>query len=90
MIQKQIFIPNHWSEVVAAYGGMRGRFEEAEREGYPIGRPAVSLNSEPRELSETEPPSMSIVKLVRSPYHILSRGIPGLASVEDVLNPQEH
>jgi hypothetical protein len=29
--------------------------EEAEEEGHPIGRPSVSTNLDPRDLSDTEP-----------------------------------
>jgi hypothetical protein len=68
--------------------------EEGEEVGDPIGRPEVSTNSYPWELSETEPPTRQ--HTVDGPrkacpiLHICSRGLPGLASlVEDVPSPPE-
>jgi hypothetical protein len=52
----QIFSPNHWTEVVNSYRGIRGRIEGIEGESCPIGRPAVSTNLGPWELPEDEPP----------------------------------
>jgi hypothetical protein len=88
--QKQVLTPDHWTEVRDLYAWIRGRIEEAEREIDPIGRPAVSTNPDPRELSDTEPPTRSIHRLVQGPWHICTRGLPGLASVgEDTLNHQK-
>ena len=36
-------------------GLIRERLEEAEEKGRPMGRPAVSTNLDPRDLSDTEP-----------------------------------
>jgi hypothetical protein len=36
---------------------MRGRIEEAEGDGNPIGRPAVSTNPDTWELPKSEPPA---------------------------------
>ena len=53
-----------------------------------IGTPAVLINSDPRELPETEPPTRSIHRLARGHWHKYSRGLSGEASVgEDMLNP---
>jgi hypothetical protein len=84
--QTQILKSNHWTEVRNPYGWIRGRIKGAVGEGNPIGRPAASTDPDSREFSDTEPPT----RLVRGPWHIYSRGLPGLVSVgEDVLNPQE-
>jgi hypothetical protein len=53
----QILRINHWTEVGDPYGRVRGRIEGAEGDGNPIGRPTVSTNLDPRELSETKPPT---------------------------------
>jgi hypothetical protein len=53
-----------WTEVGDLYGGIRERLEEAEGEGYPIGRPAVSTNPDPKELLETELPTRQHTKSV--------------------------
>jgi hypothetical protein len=87
--QKQIFAPNHWTEVADSYCWVRERIEEAEGESYPTGRPTVSTNLDPRELPETEAPTRSIQWLVWIPWHKCSRGLLGQASVGDVLNPWE-
>jgi hypothetical protein len=64
--------------------------KEAEVEGDPIGRPAVSTNLDPRDLSDTEPPTRQYTPADMRSQHIYSRGLPGLASVrEDALNPRE-
>ena len=56
---------------------IRGMIEEAERESNPIGRWTVSTNLDPRELTETEPPTRNIHELVKGPWHICSRGLSG-------------
>ena len=50
-------MPNQWTGAADACGCIREKLEEAEGEGYPIGRPAVSINLVPRGLSDTEPPN---------------------------------
>jgi hypothetical protein len=57
MQQMQIFTHNHWTEVRHSYGWIRERLEDAKEEDDPIGRPAVSTNLEPWDLSDTEPPT---------------------------------
>jgi hypothetical protein len=47
--------PYHWTEVRDPYGWIRGRIQEAEEEGNPTGRPAVSTNPDPWELSQAGP-----------------------------------
>jgi hypothetical protein len=50
--------PNQWTKAGDPCGGwIRERLEEAEENGDPIGRPAVSTNLDPRDLSDTEPPT---------------------------------
>ena len=67
---------------------MRRRIEEAKGNGDLIGRPAVSTNQDPWELSDTEPPTRQHIKAYLR--HIYNRGLPYLASVEeDVPNPSE-
>jgi hypothetical protein len=69
---------------------MRGKIEDAERENDPIGKPADSTSPDPRELPETELLTRRMPSPIRGPWHIYSRGLPGLALVgENVLNPQE-
>ena len=55
--------------------------EEAEEEGDPVGRSAVSTNLEPRDLSDTEPPNRHHTPAdMRPPHtHIYSGGLLGLA-----------
>jgi hypothetical protein len=68
------------------YGWIGGRIEEAQRERNPIGRSAVSTNSDPRELPVTETPTKSMHRSVQGPWHKYSRDLPGQASVgEDAL-----
>jgi hypothetical protein len=55
--QTQILTPNHWMEAGDPYSWIRGRIEEAEGERNPTGRPAVSTNLDPWELTETESPT---------------------------------
>jgi hypothetical protein len=38
------FAPNQWAE---AAGCIREKLEEAEEEGDPVGRPAISINPDP-------------------------------------------
>ena len=76
--QKQKLTLDHCTEVGDPYSWIRIRIEEAEKENKPI----VC-----RDLPETEPPTRSIQELVWGPWHICTRGLPGLASVgEDMLN----
>ena len=47
------------------------RLEEAEEEGDPIGRPAVSTNMDLQDLSDTEPPTRQHIPAdMRPPTHI--------------------
>jgi hypothetical protein len=66
--------------------------EEAEEEGDPIGRPAVSTNLGPQYLSNTGPLTRQHIPAdMRLPQHIYSRGLLGLDSVrKDAPNPQEN
>jgi hypothetical protein len=50
---------------------MKEKLEEAEEEGNPIGRPAVSANLDPRDCSDTEPPTRQHIPAdMRPPTHI--------------------
>jgi hypothetical protein len=46
-----MFIPNQGTEVSDPCGIIRGRLEEDEEEGNPVGGPAVSINLDPQDLS---------------------------------------
>jgi len=70
-------------------GWIRGKLEEAEEEGNPVGGPAVSIWIS--ETSQTlDHQAGSIHQLIWGPQHLCSRGLPGLGSVrENVPNPQD-
>jgi hypothetical protein len=53
----QILTANHRTELGDPYGRVRGRIEETEGDGNPIGRSRVSTNPDPSELPETKPPT---------------------------------
>ena len=75
-------------EVGEPYSWIKGRTEEAERESKAIRRSAFSTNPDPREFPETEPPTRIMNRLLWGPWHVHSWGLPSLASVGDVLNPE--
>ena len=50
----QIFTPNQWTETADPCSWIREKLEEAEEEGSPVGRPAVSTNLYPQDLSVTK------------------------------------
>ena len=71
----QILTANHWTEVGDPYGGIKGKTEGIEREGYLIGRPPVSTNLDSWELPETEPQTRQRTRAgSRSLTHIQQRG----------------
>jgi hypothetical protein len=47
----QIFAPNQCAEAADPCGWFRGKLEEAEEEGHPVGGLAVSINGPLRSLS---------------------------------------
>jgi hypothetical protein len=48
-----------------------GRLKEDEEKGDPVGGPAVSINLDPQELSNTEPPNSQHTPAdMRPPTHI--------------------
>jgi hypothetical protein len=53
--QMQILTTNQWSQVRAPCDWIRARVKEAEEEGNPIRRQAVSTNLDCCDLSDTEP-----------------------------------
>jgi hypothetical protein len=53
----QIFLPNQLTKAGDPCGWIREKLEEAEEEGGLIGRPTVSTNLDPWDLSYTEPPT---------------------------------
>ena len=68
----QIFIPNQWREAADPCGRLREKLKEAEEEeGDPVGGPSVSINLEPRYLSNTGPPTRQHTPAyMRPPTHI--------------------
>ena len=74
-------------------GWIKERLEEVEEEGDPIGRPAVSTNLDPRDLSDTEPPTRQHTLAGLRPQthtYMYRGGLPGLDSMgEDAPNPRE-
>jgi hypothetical protein len=67
----QIFAPNQRTEAADPCGLIREKLEEAEEEGDPVGGPAVSINQDPRDLSDTEPPTRQHTPAdMRLPTHI--------------------
>jgi hypothetical protein len=67
-----------------------GKGEEAEEEGNRIGRPAVSMNWDPQNLSDIEPPTRQHTRAGPRPPETYSRGLPGLVSVgKEAANPWE-
>jgi hypothetical protein len=88
--QEQIFTPIHWTEVGNPYGWIRGTIKEAEGDGDPKGKPAVSMNSDPFELPETEPPTRQNTWTgSKPPAHIQQRTAWSGFSGKDAPNPQE-
>jgi hypothetical protein len=77
----QIFIPNQWTEAADPYGGIREKLEEAEEEGNPVGGPAVLIDLDLRDLSNTGPPTRQHTPTgMRPPTHIQQRTIgPGFS-----------
>jgi hypothetical protein len=57
--------------------------EEAEEEGDLMGGAAVSINLDPWDLSDTRPPTKHQTLADMRPWHIYSRGLPGLAPVRE-------
>jgi hypothetical protein len=81
----QIFTPNQWTEDAAPCGWIREKLEETEEESDPVGGPEVSINLDPRDLSDTGPPTRQHSLAGVGHPHIYSWGLPGLGSVrEDV------
>jgi hypothetical protein len=86
--QMQISAPNQWTE--AANPCCWIRLKEFEEKGDPIGGPAVLINLDPQDLSNTGPPNRHHTPADMRPQHIYSRGLPGLCSFrDDAPNPQD-
>jgi hypothetical protein len=69
--QTQIFTLNQLAEPGDPCGWIREKLENAEEEGNPIGRPAVSTNMDPWDCSDTEPQTRQHTPAdMRSPTHI--------------------
>jgi hypothetical protein len=67
----QVFAPNQWTEAADPYCLIRERLKEAEEKGYPVGGPAVSINLNPRDVSNTGPPNRQHIPAdMRPPTHI--------------------
>ena len=72
--QKQIFTPNQWTEAADLCGWIRGKLEDDEEEGDPVGGPAVSINLDPWDLSYTGPPNRQHISAdMKPPTHIEQR-----------------
>jgi hypothetical protein len=64
--------------------------EEAEEKGDPVGGPPVSINLDPRDLSDTGSATRQHTPVYMRPLTHIQQGLLGLCSVrEDVPNPQE-
>jgi hypothetical protein len=71
-------------------GWIRGKLEEAEEEGNPVGGSAVSINLVPRDLSDTGTPTRQHTPDDMRLQHICSRELLGLDLIrEDAPNSQE-
>jgi hypothetical protein len=66
------------------------RIEEAEKEGNPIGRPAVTTNPDPRDLRETELLTWQHTPLPKAPHppHELVRGLSIYIAEDCLVWPQ--
>jgi hypothetical protein len=70
----QIFAPNQRTEAADPCGRIRERLKEAEEKSNPEGGPAVSINLDPQDLSNTGPPNRQHTAAdMRSPAHIQQR-----------------
>ena len=62
---------SQWTETGDPCVWIRELLQEAEEEGDPIGRPTISTNLEPWDLSDTEQPTRQHMPVdMRSPVHI--------------------
>jgi hypothetical protein len=69
---------------------MREKLEEAEEEGDPVGGPAVSINLDPWDLSNTGPPTRQHTPADRRPITHIQHRLLGVCSFwDDAPNPQE-
>jgi hypothetical protein len=67
----QIFAPNQWTEPTGPCWWIRERLKEAKERGNPVGGPAVSINLDRWDLSNTRPPNRQHTPAdMRSPTHI--------------------
>ena len=72
--QMQIFTPKQWTEAADPCDWIREKLEEAEDDGAPIGRTAVSTSLDPMDLSGTEPTTRQhTLADMRLPTHIQQR-----------------
>jgi hypothetical protein len=70
-----------------------GRLKEAEEKGNPVGGPAVSINLDPQDLSNTGSPNRQHVPAYMRPptHHTYNRELPCLCSFrDDAPNTQEN
>ena len=85
-----ILTPNKWTEARDPCGWIRERLEKAKEEGDPIEDQQSQLTCTPGISQILGHQPGSIHQLVRSPQHIYSIQLHGLASVrEDVPSPSE-
>ena len=70
----QIFAPNQWTETADPCGWISEELEEPEEGGDPVGGPSVSINLDPRHLSDTLTPTRQHTTAgMRLPTHIQQR-----------------
>jgi hypothetical protein len=70
----QTFTPKQWTEAADPCGWIRGKLEEAEEEGDSVGEPAVSINLDPGNLSDTGTSTRQHTPAdMRPPTHIQQR-----------------
>ena len=61
-----------------------GKLKEAEEKDDSVGGPAVSINLDPRDLSNIGPGNRQHTPAERGPQHTCSRGLPGCVHSEMV------
>ena len=88
--QMKIFIPNRLTKFTDQCGWISEKLIEAEQEGNPVGRPAVSTNLNPKDPSKTGPPTRQHTPDDMRPTTHIQQDTVGLDTVsEDTHKAQE-
>ena len=88
--QMKIFIPNRLKKFTDPCGWISEKLIEAEQEGNPVGRPAVSTNLNPKDPSKTGQPTRQHTPDDMRPTTHIQQDTVGLDTVsEDTHNAQE-